>query len=115
SPISVFFRAAGHPRLGALFLRPPVLARGWGKFNAVHWRRDLRDFVEWFIGAATSEAHTTKVFDDAVGWSMETDPDTLVRTWRAENAAPFTRRDQLALARRVRCPVLVISGMKDKI
>ena len=44
-----------------------------------------------------------------------TDPDTLALTVLAAAAAPVTRRDQLALARRVQCPVLVISGTKDKV
>ena len=115
SPVSVFLRTVNHSRMGWMFLRRPMLARWWGKHNAVHWRRDLRDYVEWFIAAATCEAHSTKVYDDAVGWGMEIDPETLIRTWRAENAAPFTRRDQIALARRVQCPVLVICGTRDKI
>jgi predicted glycosyltransferase len=48
-------------------------------------------------------------------WGLETDPDTLALTVLADAAAPVTRGDQLALARRVRCPVLVISGTRDKV
>jgi pimeloyl-ACP methyl ester carboxylesterase/predicted glycosyltransferase len=115
SPLSVFFRTANHPRLRGMFLRRPLLARSWGKFNAVHWRRDYRDFVEWFTRQATCEPHSTKGYDDVVKWAMEGDAETLTRSWLADQAAPFTRRDQLALARRVQCPVLVIAGTKDKI
>ncbi len=59
--------------------------------------------------------HSTKQIEDAIGWAHETDPETLIASTIAALAAPATRRDQLALARRVRCPVLVISGPNDKL
>jgi len=109
------YRVMSHPRVRSRFTRRPITTRSWAKFNAVHFRRDFRDFVEWFAGMATSEAHSTKGFDDVVEWGLQTDPDTLALTVLADAAAPVTRRDQLALARRVQCPVLVISGTKDKV
>jgi pimeloyl-ACP methyl ester carboxylesterase/predicted glycosyltransferase len=111
----VRYRVMFHPWVRSMFTRRPISTRSWAKVNAVHFRRDFRDFVEWFAGMATSEAHSTKGFDDIVGWGLETDPDTLAMTVLAEAAAPVTRRDQLALARRVQGPVLVISGEKDKV
>ena len=42
-------------------------------------------------------------------------PRPFLLTILAEPAAPVTRRDQLALARRVQCPVLVINGTKDRV
>jgi pimeloyl-ACP methyl ester carboxylesterase len=111
----VRYRVMSHPWVRSSFTRRPIATRSWAKFNAVHFRRDFRDFVEWFAGMATSEAHSTKGFDYVVEWGLETDPDTLALTVLADAAAPVTRRDQLALARRVRCPVLVISGKKDKV
>ncbi len=109
------WRTMSHRWTVPAFLRKPLTTRGWAKFNAVHWRTDFRDFVEWFAAMTTSEAHSTKGFDDVVGWGLETDPDTLTLTVLADAAAPVTRRDQLALARRVQCPVLVINGTDDKI
>jgi pimeloyl-ACP methyl ester carboxylesterase len=111
----VRYRVMFHPWVRWMFTRRPIVTRSWAKVNAVHFRRDFRDFVEWFAGMATSEAHSTKGFDDVVEWGLETDPETLAMTVIADAAAPVTRRDQLALARRVRCPVLVISGTKDKV
>jgi pimeloyl-ACP methyl ester carboxylesterase/predicted glycosyltransferase len=111
----VRYRVMFHPWVRSMFTRRPIVTRSWAKVNAVHFRRDFRDFVEWFAGMATSEDHSTKGFDDVVGWGLETDPDTLAMTVLADAAAPVTRRDQLALARRVRCPVLVISGTRDKV
>jgi pimeloyl-ACP methyl ester carboxylesterase/predicted glycosyltransferase len=109
------YRVMFHPWVQSMFMRRPITTRSWAKVNAVHFRRDFRDFVEWFAGMAASEAHSTKGFDDIVEWGLETDPDTLAMTVLADAAAPVTRRDQLALARRVRCPVLVISGKEDKV
>ncbi len=109
------YRVMVHPRMRPLFMRKPITTRSWAGFNAVHIRRDFRAFVEWFAGMCTNEAHTTKVFDDIVGWGLETDPESLIYSIVADAAAPVTRRDQLALARRVRCPVLVISGTKDRV
>ena len=109
------YRVMFHPWVRSRFTRRPIVTWSWAKLNAVHFRRDFRDFVEWFAGMAASEAHSTKGFDDVVEWGLETDPDTLAMTVLADAAAPVTRRDQLALARRVPRPVLVISGTKDKV
>ncbi len=67
-------------RLAPLFLRAPLTTKGWAKFNAVHIRRDPLDFIEWWTAMCASESHTTKAFDDQVGWGLEMDPDTLVLT-----------------------------------
>ena len=115
APGAVRFRAMSSPRVQPMFHRKPLTTRSWAKFNAVHIRRDMRDFVEWFAATSTTESHTTKAFDDVVGWGLETDPETLILTILADAATPLTRRDQRALARRVRCPVLIINGTQDKI
>ncbi len=115
SPASVAARVMARPLLAKRFLRKPLTTRGFAKFNGLHWRNDYRDFVAWFAATATNEAHSTKGFDDVVAWGLQTDPETLIRTWMADNAAPLTRRDQLELARRVQCPVLVINGTDDKL
>jgi pimeloyl-ACP methyl ester carboxylesterase/predicted glycosyltransferase len=115
APTSILTRVLTHPKLATTFMRRPLTTRGYAKFNGVHWRNDYRDFVEWFATTAASEAHSTKAFDDIVEWGLQTDPETLIRSFRADNATPLTRRDQLALARRVQCPVLVINGTDDKL
>ena len=109
------WRTMAHPRMRrALYGRPPV-AVGWLKFNAAHWRTDYRDFVEWFIRRCFNTPHSTKQIEDGIGWGLETDPETLIASIVGDLAAPATRREQRALALRVRCPVLVISAPNDKI
>jgi pimeloyl-ACP methyl ester carboxylesterase/predicted glycosyltransferase len=112
---AIRWRILNLPQLWPIFMKRPVTTRGWAKFNGVHIRRDYRDFVEWFSAKATTQAHTTKAYEDLMGWGLETDADTLILSMLADAAAPVTRRDQLALASRVRCPVLVINGTADAI
>jgi pimeloyl-ACP methyl ester carboxylesterase len=86
---------------------------GWAKYNAHFWRRDYRAFLEFFFGKCLTEAHSTKPTDDAVGWGLETDPETLILTQLAPGIGK--REDILARIARVRCPVLVIHGRDDAI
>ena len=109
------WRVMNRAMLWGLADRRPPVAKGWGKFSPHYFRTDYRDFVEWFVGKVTSQPHSTRGFEDGVGWGLETDGNTLALTVLAANAAPATRRDQLALARRVRCPVLVICGTEDQV
>ncbi|HET9522417.1 MAG TPA: alpha/beta hydrolase [Candidatus Limnocylindrales bacterium] len=95
------------------FLEPLDTDEGWAKYNSHYWRRDYRGFVEFFFGECFSEAHSTKPIDDAVGWGLETDPESLILT----QVAPGLRdADEVAACcARVRCPVLVIHGSEDRI
>jgi len=112
---SLRWRIMSNPRFRRVFWREPVTTRGWAKFNAPYIRREFETFVQWFMDRAAGEPHSTKIIDDGVGWGLETDPETLIKTMLAEPAAPVTRRHQRALARRLQCPVLVISGTDDKV
>jgi pimeloyl-ACP methyl ester carboxylesterase len=86
---------------------------GWEKYNAHYWKANYRDFVEFFVGRILTESHSTKPYEDAVGWALETDPVTLVASCRG--VAGCTSRTIGALADRVRCPVLVIHGSDDAV
>jgi pimeloyl-ACP methyl ester carboxylesterase len=86
---------------------------GWAKYNAHYWRRDYRGFLEFFFSKVLTEAHSTKPTDDAVGWGLETDPETLILTQLAPGIGK--RDDILARIARVQCPVLVIHGREDAI
>jgi pimeloyl-ACP methyl ester carboxylesterase/predicted glycosyltransferase len=87
---------------------------GWAKFNRFHWRRDYRDFLEFFFGEAFPEPHSTKQWDDAVAWGLDTDAETLIRSIDGE-AVGLDPAGAEALCRSVRCPVLVAHGTEDKI
>jgi pimeloyl-ACP methyl ester carboxylesterase len=126
--------AAEHPSrvLGAVFIAPSValgganparaaipfdedlgVDQGWARYNRHSWRRDYAGFLEFFFGECFSEPHSTKPIEDCVAWGLETDAETLIRTH--VSAGIGGRDETLALASRVRCPVLVIHGDDDRI
>jgi pimeloyl-ACP methyl ester carboxylesterase/predicted glycosyltransferase len=88
------------------------ICEGWAKYNRHHWLRDYRDFVEFFMSKMFTEPHSTKPIEDAVGWALETDAETLIATQEGPGLTPEESR---GLAHRVRCPVLVIHGNRDAI
>ncbi|MFW6075840.1 MAG: alpha/beta fold hydrolase [Chloroflexota bacterium] len=92
------------------FLNEPPDREGWNKYNAVHWRENYRDFVEWFAGEIFSEPHSIKPFDDIVAWAMETDGETLIATI-VESTTPGIA-EQCA---KIGCPTLIIHGENDRI
>ena len=83
---------------------------GWAKYNKHYWLREYEDFVRFFMSRMFTEPHSTKPIEDAVGWALETTGETLVLTYGG--LEPEETRE---LARRVRCPVLVIHGEGDAI
>ena len=96
--------------------RPPLTTRGWGKYNTHYWRHGgYGDFVKWWAERMFSEAHSTKQIEDAIAWSHDTDGTALALSQGGRLPAPATRRDQIALAGRVRCPVLVVHGGGDQL
>ena len=84
---------------------------GWAKMNRHHWLRDYPDWVRFFFSEITSEPHSTKAIEDAVGWSL----DTSVEVMLAEGAAEFPwDKDQIeAICRSVTCPMLLVHGTED--
>ena len=86
---------------------------GWEKYNSHHWKVDYRDFVEFFMGRVFTEPHSTKQYEDAVGWALDIDPATLVVSdCGLDDCSPCTVG---LLADRVRCPVLVVHGSDDAV
>jgi pimeloyl-ACP methyl ester carboxylesterase/predicted glycosyltransferase len=85
---------------------------GWAKHNRHYWRRDYRGYLEFFMSKLFTEPHSTKPIEDTVGWGLETTGETLALTYLAPDLEPDELRE---LARRVRCPVLVIHGEHDAI
>jgi pimeloyl-ACP methyl ester carboxylesterase len=126
--------ADSHPErvLGLVFIAPsiPVTAKdeeatwqgsfeegrasrnGWDQWNAHFWRSHYRDFIDWFFARVFPEPHSTKQTEDAVGYALETDPETLIATVMAPGMTAETIR---AIGSRVECPVLVIHGDDDRI
>jgi pimeloyl-ACP methyl ester carboxylesterase/predicted glycosyltransferase len=106
--------APGHPeRQVYAFEEEYDTDEGWARYNSHFWSRSYREFLEFFFAQGFSEPHSTKPIEDAVGWGLETDPETLANTSRAISLCRLERfRDTCA---RVRCPTLVIHGDGDLI
>jgi pimeloyl-ACP methyl ester carboxylesterase/predicted glycosyltransferase len=86
---------------------------GWQKYNSHYWSREYRDFLEFFFSKCFPEPHSTKQIEDAVGWALETDPETLADTSRAIDLCGT--EEFRATCERVQCPTLVIHGDIDLI
>jgi pimeloyl-ACP methyl ester carboxylesterase len=85
---------------------------GWAMQNIHFWRRDFRRYLEFFFSQAFTEPHSTKPIDDAVSWGLETDPETLAATVRADT---LDETELVERCGRIRCPTLVIQGDQDLI
>src|SRR5262245_20084390 len=86
--------------------------QGWAKHNQHYWLRDYQGYLDFFMSRMFTEPHSTKPTEDTVGWGLDTTGETLALTYRAPDLEPDELRE---LARRVRCPVLVIHGDHDAI
>lgn len=92
---------------------PQPVYEGWGKYNRHYWLADYPGWVGFFASQIFTEPHSLKHREDAVGWGLETDAATLLRTVRARGAT--TPAEAEAVCRAVRCPVLVVHGDGDPI
>ena len=107
--------ASSVPRARAAqsFEEPRDSYEGCQKWNRHYWLEDYEDFLEFFFSQCFTEPHSTKQREDAVGWGLETDAETLVAT---QLAPRFEDAEQVRqVTDRIRCPVLVIHGSDDAI
>ena len=82
-------------------VQPPLLAAG------------LPAWPRFFFDQLLPEPHSTKQYEDAVSWALETDPETMIAE-REGRDAPRNRDAAEALCRSIRCPTLVIHGTEDR-
>ena len=86
---------------------------GWGKWNSHYWLEHYQDFLEFFFSQVFIEPHSTKQREDAIGWALETDAETMVASQVAGRLPDEASVRELA--DQVRCPVLVIHGRDDAV
>lgn len=86
---------------------------GWQRETIHAWRRDFRGYLEWFFSQAFPEPHSTKQREDAVGYGLATDPESLAATMRAPRSISLERIARIAAG--IRCPTLVIQGTDERI
>ncbi|WP_281887063.1 alpha/beta fold hydrolase [Agromyces rhizosphaerae] len=92
---------------------PGEKPEGWAKYDPDYWRTDYRDFAEWFVAQVVSDPHSTKAWDDGVGWAMETTGDVLAAL--EEDYADLDLEDMERRIRSIDVPVLLLHGTDDQI
>ncbi len=102
-----------HPfRLECSFEDELPAYEGWALVNRHAWAQgQYPRFAQFFFEAITTEPHSTKAIEDAVGWALEGSVDAML----ADAGAPFEMdRDAIeATCRQVRCPMLIVHGIED--
>jgi pimeloyl-ACP methyl ester carboxylesterase/predicted glycosyltransferase len=95
------------------FVTPRESYEGWQKWNKHYWLEHYEDFLEFFISQIFTEPHSTKQREDAIGWALETDPETLAAT---QLAPRLQNEDSVReLTANIRWPVLVVHGRDDAV
>jgi pimeloyl-ACP methyl ester carboxylesterase len=84
---------------------------GWAKLNRHHWERDYADYARFFFEEITSEPHSTKAIEDAVGWALDGSVPAMLAESEAE--FPFDLEAIEAICRSVKCPMLLVHGSDD--
>jgi pimeloyl-ACP methyl ester carboxylesterase len=105
----------GEPQLRSAVSFEDVLDddEGWNKENIHYWRRDFRSFLEFFFAESFPEPHSTKQIEDAVGYGLDTDPETLAATVRATSRVDLETLTRMCAS--IRRPALVIQGTDDRV
>ena len=104
--------SAGAPRTVHSWHEQLDTDEGWAKYNRFYWLKDYRGFLEFFFSQMFTEPHSTKPTEDAVGWGLETTPETLIAIETSQGLDEQLTRE---LAARATCPMLVIQGTEDQI
>ncbi|HYV78906.1 MAG TPA: alpha/beta hydrolase, partial [Streptosporangiaceae bacterium] len=86
---------------------------GWQTYNAHYWKTHYPEFVTFFVGRMFTEPHSTKQIEDATGWGLETDGETLAAADRGLEFSNATATRRLAAP--LACPVLVMHGTQDAV
>ncbi|HEU4541012.1 MAG TPA: alpha/beta fold hydrolase [Jiangellaceae bacterium] len=104
-------------RMLATFNEDRGIDEGWDRYNRHSFHRDFAGFVEFFIGQAFTDPHSTKQVEDGISWGLETTPDVLAATLGSRSGTPpaAMAASIRALAPQIACPVLVIHGDQDAV
>ncbi|MDH3296618.1 MAG: alpha/beta fold hydrolase, partial [Acidimicrobiia bacterium] len=87
--------------------------QGWDLNNKHVYITEHRRWIEWFFGQQLVEPHSTKQFEDAVAWALESTGDVLAAGEEGAEIDPPTREDFETLVEAIDYPLLVIHGEQD--
>jgi pimeloyl-ACP methyl ester carboxylesterase/UDP:flavonoid glycosyltransferase YjiC (YdhE family) len=77
------------------------------------WLGQFDEWVDYHSAQLLPEPHSSKAYDDLVGWSHQSDAATLTARTHAP-LRPAVEDDAVALAQALTCPVLVLHGSADR-
>jgi pimeloyl-ACP methyl ester carboxylesterase/UDP:flavonoid glycosyltransferase YjiC (YdhE family) len=77
------------------------------------WAGDWEGWVAYHSGVLLPEPHSSKAYDDLVGWSLQTDVATITARTHAP-LRPTEEQEAADLVRRLDLPMLVIHGTEDR-
>ena len=80
--------------------------------DAPRWRDDFAGWIGYHTAELMPEPHSSKLYDDLVAWTSQTDPATLTARTHAP-LRPTEETEALALSSSLGCPVLVLHGTAD--
>ena len=80
--------------------------------DAPRWRDDFAGWIGYHTAELMPEPHSSKLYDDLVAWTSQTDPATLTARTHAP-LRPAEETEALALSSSLGCPVLVLHGTAD--
>jgi pimeloyl-ACP methyl ester carboxylesterase/predicted glycosyltransferase len=86
--------------------------QGWELFNEEVWRNDWPSFPRFFFSRICNDPHSTKIYEDVVGWAEQTTGEVMVSVAETESVGDTVEATERTL-REVRCPVLVVHGTHD--
>jgi pimeloyl-ACP methyl ester carboxylesterase len=101
-----------HPwRVQYSFEDDPPANDEWALINRGVYRRDYASFARFFFGALATEAHSTKLVEDMVGWALDGTPEAMIAD--ADVDLGLDREGVEAVCAAVRCPMLLVHGTDD--
>lgn len=81
--------------------------------DAPRWQDDYEGWARYHSALMVPEPHSSKVYDDLVEWTLQTDGPTIAARTYAD-LSPATEADAVAMAQGLTCPVLVLHGTEDR-
>ena len=88
-------------------------ASGWDLYNRHIITTQHRRWVEFFFGEQLVEPHSTKQFEDAVGWALESTGEVLAAAEEGFDLDIPDRETVEEICRAIAAPTLVIHGDRD--
>ncbi len=87
--------------------------QGWELNNRNAYLTHHRRWIEWFFGQQLVEPHSTKQFEDAVSWALESTGEVLVAGDEGIEVDMPSKEQMVATVSAIDYPVLVIHGERD--